>query len=104
MKIHIAAVTTTMGALALVLAAPASADFDRAVYLRCMVSDSMSVGGLTIDSSSAAKIGAEAYDALGGQASSRSSQQEVAATIAKRHSLSGSLATLIVQCAQNSPT
>jgi hypothetical protein len=65
-----------------------------------MVSDAMSVGGLTIDSSSAAKIGAEAYGALGGQ-TSRSSQQQVAANIAKQHGLSEPLASLIVQCAQD---
>jgi hypothetical protein len=101
MKIQIAAVTTTMGALALLLSPPASADFDRASYLRCMVSDAMSIGGLTVDSSTAAKIGAEAYAALGAQPQTKSVQKQEAVTLAKQHGLSESLATLIVQCAQD---
>jgi hypothetical protein len=100
MKIHIAAMTT-MGALALLLAAPASADFDRAGYLRCMVSSAMSIGGLPINSSTAAKIGAEAYEALGAQPPTKDVRQQEAVTIAKEHGLSDSLATLIVQCAQD---
>lgn len=103
MKIQLAAAAASMGALAVLLAPTASADFDRAGYLRCMVSDSMSVGGLTIDSSSAAKIGAEAYAALGGGAS-KSAQQEEAASLAKKHGISESVATLIVKCASSPST
>ena len=99
MKIRIAAMAATMGASALLWAPQASADFDRAAYLRCMVSDAMSIGGLTLDSSSAAKLGAEAYAAVGGQA--ESSQAEIAA-LAKKHQLSEPVAALIVQCAQRS--
>jgi hypothetical protein len=101
MKIRIAALTTTMAALALLLAPSASADFDRAGYLRCMVSDAMSVGGLTIDSSTAAKIGAQAYDALGGASASKAAQQQEVAALTKQHGLSEPLATLIVRCAGN---
>lgn len=100
MKIRIPAVAATLCASALLCAPQASADFDRAAYLRCMVSDAMSVGGLTLDSSSAAKLGAEAYAALGGQ--SESSQQAEIAALAKKHQLSEPVATLIVQCAQRS--
>jgi len=102
MKIRIAALASTMAALAVLSAPSASADFDRAGYLRCMVSDSMSVGGLTIDSSSAAKIGAEAYDSMGG-GSSKAAQQEAAAALVKKHGISESLAALVVRCA-SSPT
>lgn len=100
MKTRIAAVTSTMAALALLLAPSAAADFDRAGYLRCMVSDAMSVGGLTIDSSSAAKIGAEAYDSMGG-GSSKAAQQEAATALVKKHGISEPLATLIVRCASD---
>lgn len=103
MKIRIAAMASTVGALALLLAPSASADFDRAVYLRCMVSDSMSVGGLTIDSSSAAKIGAEAYAALGTGAS-KTAQQDEATSLAEKHGINESLATLIVKCASGPRT
>ncbi|MEU0495855.1 hypothetical protein [Mycobacterium sp. NPDC006124] len=100
-KIRIAALTSTMGALALLLAPSAAADFDRAGYLRCMVSDSMSVGGLGIDSSTAAKIGAEAYDALGGATPTKSAQEQEVAALSKQHGVSEPLATLIVRCATN---
>jgi len=99
-KIRIAVLTSTMAALALLLAPSAAADFDRAGYLRCMVSDAMSVGGLTIDSSSAAKIGAEAYDSMGG-GTSKAAQQEASAALVKKHGLSEPLAALIVRCASN---
>jgi hypothetical protein len=101
MKIRIATLTSTMAGLALLLAPSASADFDRAGYLRCMVSDSMSVGGLGIDSSTAAKMGAQAYDALGGASPSKAAQQEEVAALTKQHGLSEPLATLIVRCAGN---
>ncbi|MBJ7340642.1 hypothetical protein [Mycolicibacterium sp.] len=101
-KIHVGVAATAMGALAMLSAPQASAEFDRAAYLRCMVSDSMSVGGLSLDSSSAAKLGAEAYAAVGGQ--SQSAQQEEIAALAKKHQLSESVANLIVQCAQRSGT
>ncbi len=67
-----------------------------------MVSDSMSVGGLSIDSSTAAKIGAEAYDALGGTSPpSKAAQEEEVAALTKQHGLSESVAALIVRCAGN---
>ncbi|MDP9166698.1 MAG: hypothetical protein M3O32_11675 [Actinomycetota bacterium] len=100
MKIHIVAVTSLMGALALLLAPSAAAEFDRAGYLRCIVSDAMSVGGLSIDSRSAAKLGAEAYAALGGQPQTTADAQQEAAALAKEHGLSESLTALIVRCAQ----
>jgi hypothetical protein len=99
-KLHIAAVTTTVGALALLLAPQASAEFDRASYLRCMASDAMSVGGLSLDSSSAAKIGAEAYEAVGGQPQTAAVRQPEIAALMKEHQLSEAVATLIVHCAQ----
>ncbi|HYO04152.1 MAG TPA: hypothetical protein VET27_20690 [Mycobacterium sp.] len=102
MQIRIAVVTTTMGALSLLLAPQASADFDRAAYLRCMVADAMSVGGLTLDSSSAAKLGAEAYAATGGQQQTQSAQQAEITALAQKHQLPESVATLIVRCAQGS--
>ncbi len=64
MKIRLAVVTTTMGELAPKLAPQAYAGFERAAYLRCMVADLTSVGGLTPDSSSAASLGAEAHRAM----------------------------------------
>jgi hypothetical protein len=90
-KFHTAVVTATMGALALTFAPHASADFDRPGYLRCMASDAMSVGGVSIDSSTLAKIGADAYSGGGGQTA--------ATTLAKKYKLPDSLAALIVQCA-----
>jgi hypothetical protein len=90
-KIHTAVVTATMGALTLILAPHASADFDRPGYLRCMASDSMAVGGVSIPSSTLAKIGADAYGAGGGDTA--------ATTLAKKYKLPDSLAALIVQCA-----
>jgi hypothetical protein len=101
MKFRIAALTATTAALGLLLAPSASAEFDRAGYLRCMVSDSMSVGGLTIDSSTAAKIGAQAYDALGGASPSKAAQQQEVDALTKQHGLSEPLAALIVRCAGN---
>jgi hypothetical protein len=90
-KIHTAVATATMGALALLIAPHASADFDRPGYLRCMASDAMAVGGVPLDSSSLSKIGADAY--------SGGSDQTAATTLAKKYKLSDSLAALIVQCA-----
>ena len=101
LKIRIAALSATTAALALLLAPIASAEFDRAGYLRCMVSDSMSVGGLGIDSSSAAKMGAQAYDALGGASPSKAAQEQEIEALTKQHGLSEPLATLIVRCAGN---
>lgn len=100
-KFRVAALTSSTAALALLLAPTAAADFDRAGYLRCMVSDSMSVGGLGIDSSTAAKIGAQAYDALGGATPSKSAQDDEVAALTKQHGVSAPLATLIVRCATN---
>ncbi|MDT5389823.1 MAG: hypothetical protein QOE04_3464, partial [Mycobacterium sp.] len=95
-KIHTAVATATMGALALILAPHASADFDRPGYLRCMASDAMAVGGVSIDSSTLAKIGADAYSGEGGATG--------ATTLAKKYKLPDSLAALIVQCARGSRT
>ncbi|MCV7423875.1 hypothetical protein H7K45_25300 [Mycobacterium yunnanensis] len=100
-KFRIAALTSSMGALALLLAPSAAADFDRAGYLRCMVADSMSVGGLGIDSSTAAKLGAQAYDALGGASASKAAQDDEITALTKQHGVSQPLATLIVRCAGN---
>ncbi len=99
-KIHLVAVTSLMGVSALLFAPSAAAEFDRAGYLRCLVSNSMSVGGLSIDSSSAARLGAEAYAALGEQPQTMAVTQQEATTLAKEHGLSESLTTLIVRCAQ----
>jgi hypothetical protein len=96
-KTATAVVTATMCALAIALAPNASADFDKPGYLRCMASDAMSVGGVPIDSSTLAKIGAEAYRAEGGQA-------ESATALAQKYKLSPSLSALIVQCAHGSQT
>lgn len=90
-KIHTAVATATMGAVALLLAPHASADFDRAGYLRCMASDAMSVGGVSIDSSTLAKIGKDAYSGGSGETATT--------TLAKKYKLPDSLAALIVQCA-----
>jgi hypothetical protein len=90
-RVHAAVVTATMGALALTFAAPASASFDRASYLRCMASDAMSVGGVPFDSSTLAKIGDAAYGT--------STDTDSLDTFAKKYKLSPSLAALIVRCA-----
>jgi hypothetical protein len=90
-KIHTAVATATMGALTLILAPHASADFDRPGYLRCMASDAMAVGGVSIPSSTLAKIGADAYSGGGGDTA--------ATTLAKKYKLPDGLAALIVQCA-----
>ncbi len=92
-KIHPVVLATMMCALAVELAPPASADFDRPGYLRCMASDAMSVGGVPLDSSTLGKIGAEAYGTGTGKT-------EIAA-LAQKYHLSEGLATLIVQCARN---
>jgi hypothetical protein len=102
MKKKYVAALTMMGALALLLAPPASAAFDKAGYLRCMASDAMSVGGIALDSSSAAKIGAEAYAAVGGQSQTTSVQESEAKALAKEHQIPEAVAALIVQCAQGS--
>jgi hypothetical protein len=90
-KLHTAFVIATMGALTVLLAPHASADFDRPGYLRCMASDAMAVGGVPIPSSTLAKIGADAY--------SGGSGDTAATALAKKYKLSDSLAALIVQCA-----
>lgn len=93
-----------MFALALTVAPPASAAFDRAAYLRCLASDAMSVGGVPVDTSSAEKIGAEAYDTVGGSSPTSSAAQTEVSALAKEHSLSESVASLMVQCALNPRT
>jgi hypothetical protein len=92
----------TLIGLSVALAPTAAADFDRAAYLRCMATDAMSVGGLTIDSSTAAKLGAEAYAAVGGQPRTTSVQQPVITALAAQHRISTSVAALVVNCAQKS--
>jgi hypothetical protein len=94
-KISTAALATTMCACALALAPQASADFDRSAYLRCMASDAMSVGGVPLDSSTLAKIGAQAYGVS-------DPDSQAATTLAQRWKLSPSLMGLILRCANPS--